>query len=86
MAAALWAGLRAALRAGQEEVGILQRASPNSSPASPGRTDPQTQPDPDPPHPHRSEDCLRHDRATCLPEDHRFHDVTHSGLDAMAVR
>lgn len=36
--------------------------------------------------PHRTTECLRADKSTCFPVSHKFHDVTHHGLDAVAVR
>lgn len=35
---------------------------------------------------YRETSCLRADQSGCFPPGHKFYDVTHNGLDAMAVR
>ena len=36
--------------------------------------------------PCRHTGCLRKDQSGCYPPDHKFYDVTHQGVDAMATR
>lgn len=39
-----------------------------------------------PPHLAPLHSCLREDVSGCYPDGHKYHDITHNGLDAMLTR